>query len=741
MRVFVTGLGVVSPLAVGARATMDGLVQGKSAFRPVTRFDTSDQRTHWAAEVTGATVADVAPPLHREQWSRTDAMAVIAAREALAEARIDPSRDEVHAAFGGTTGGMFETEQMLAEMHRDPSRREPHALMLSHPLSATSDRLQAAVGPFARSRTVCSACSGGANAILIGAGWIRSGRSARVLAGGADGLCRLTFTGFNALGAVAPDRCRPFDRRRAGLGLGEGAAFLVLESEDSMRARGAVPLAELAGWAVGSEAHHITNPEEAGATAARLMARALERGGVSVRELDYVNAHGTGTPLNDAMESRALHRALGAEIARVAVSSCKGQIGHTLGAAGAIEAAMTVLAIVRGELPPTGGLEVPDEACDLVHVIGQGRRAQVRAALSNSFGFGGTDTVLLFTRPGLVARSPALREAAPRPAKARSRIVITGAATLGPLGLLASRDSLRYVEPGAAPTGERLQFEAKEHFDLARARRMDRPARLLTMAMQTALGESKGERALGAELGAIAGSAYGSVDASAEFIQRIYDKGGRLASPLAFPNLVPSSPVGHAAIYLGMRGPVLATLDLGVTGEAAVALACELIEAGEAKAMLAGSVEEQSAITEHVLGPVCAGSASWTGIRSEGAAAIVLEDEDNAAARGARPLCRVAYHASGRDPFAPEAANLPAPLRAALVVVARRDAATLGALAETTWRDVPIVDVASRAGHHEGLGALCIAASVGVLGQGRAEQVLVLGVAPDRWVTFVLTRP
>lgn len=719
---------------------MDALMQGKSAFRPLTLFDTSDQRTHLAAEVTGVTVADVAPATHRATWSRTDAMAVVAAREALAEARIDPRRDEVHAAFGGTTGGMFETEGLLAEMVRNPSRREPHTLMLSHPLSATSDRLQSAVGPFARSHTLCSACSGGANAILLGADWIRSGKSARVLAGGADGLCRLTFTGFNALGAVAPDRCRPFDRRRAGLGLGEGAAFVVLESEESVRARGAVPLAELSGWAVGSEAHHITNPEEAGATAAALIARALQRGGVGLSELDYVNAHGTGTPLNDAMESRALRRALGSEVARIAVSSCKGQIGHTLGAAGAIEAAMTVLAIARGELPPTGGLEEPDTECELAHVMGEGRRAGVRAAISNSFGFGGTDTVLLFTRPGLVAEPSAGRPLAAREKTPRVRIVVTGAATLGPLGLLGSRGSLRYIEPGPGPTREPLQFEAKEHFDLARARRMDRAARLLTMAMQTALGESRGARPVGPELGAIAGSAYGSVDASAEFIQRIYEKGGRLASPMAFPNLVPSSPVGHAAIYLGMRGPVLATLDLGVTGDAAVALACELIEAGEAPAMLAGCVEERSAITEHVLGPLCAGSGNWRGVRSEGSAAILLEEEGHAERRGATPLCRVETYASGRGGFAHAARELPAPGSAALVVLARRDEATLGALTETQWRGVPIVEVASRAGHHEGLGALAVAVAVGVIGEGRAEQVLVLGLAPDRWTTLVLTR-
>jgi 3-oxoacyl-[acyl-carrier-protein] synthase II len=436
------------------------------------------------------------------------------------------------------------------------------------------------------------------------------------------------------------------------------------------------------------------------------------------------------------MESRALRRALGSEIARVAVSSCKGQIGHTLGAAGAIEAAMTVLSIANGEIPPTGGLEEPDPECDLVHVMGKGRRADVRAAISNSFGFGGTDTVLLFTRPGL-ARTPELRAVGDE----RARVVVTGAATLGPLGLLGSRGSLRYIEPGAPPNGEPITFEAKEHFDLGRARRMDRASRLLTMAMQTAMSESQGARPNTSDLGAIAGSAYGNVEASAEFVQRIYEKGGRLASPMAFPNLVPSSPVGHAAIYLGMRGPVLATLDLGVTGEAAIALVCELIESREAPAMLAGSVEEQSPITEHVLGPVCAGSSHWSGVRSEGSAAILLEEETYAARRGATPICRVAYHASGRGGVARAASALPAPTPSALVVVARRDEATLGALAETPWRGVPVVDVAARAGHHEGLGAHAFAAAVGVIGDGRAEQVLVLGLAPDRWVTMVLVRP
>jgi 3-oxoacyl-[acyl-carrier-protein] synthase II len=732
MRVFVTGIGIVSPLAIGARPTMDRLLSGARAFRPVTLFDTSDQRTNQAAEVTGLSVADVAPTSDRHTWSRTDAMAAVAAREALDAAGVDPARTAVALAVGGTTGGMFETEHQMAEMHRDPSRQEPLALMLSHPLSATSDRLRAALGPFRRARSVCSACSGGANAILVGAAWIRTGRADRVLAGGADGLCRLTFTGFNALAAVAPDVCRPFDRRRSGLGLGEGAAFLLLESEASAAERGATIIAELAGWGVGSEAHHITNPERGGDTAASLVAKALARAGLSPRDVDYVNAHGTGTPLNDAMEAAALRKALGKEADRIPVSSCKGQIGHTLGAAGAIEAAITVLAIERGEIPPTGGLEDPDPECNLVHVVGRGQKAALRAALSNSFGFGGTDTVLLFARPDVARKHDSSQQRG-------RRIVVTGAATLGTLGLRGSDGSREYLEKGEMPTAEPLQFEAKEHFDLARARRMDRSARLLTMATQVALGEAKVTDPA-VDLGMVAGSAYGTVDASAEFIRRMYEKGARLASPVVFPNLVPSSPAGHAAIYLGIRGPVLSTCDLGVTGEAAFELACELLQVGEAGAMLAGGFEEHSGIIERVLGPVCSGSGSWIGVRTEGASAIVLEDESHASARGAKPLCAVAFVASGRGEFTAQGPPLPPPPGPrARVVVARRDEATLSAVARSSWANVQLLDVASRAGNHEGLGGFCLVAAASIIAAGVADGALVLGLAPDRWAAIVLS--
>jgi 3-oxoacyl-[acyl-carrier-protein] synthase II len=313
---------------------------------------------------------------------------------------------------------------------------------------------------------------------------------------------------------------------------------------------------------------------------------------------------------------------------------------------------------------------------------------------------------------------------------------VTGGATFGALGLLGSDASRAYLEEGSPPSAEPLEFDAKDHFDLARARRMDRSARLLTMAMQAALREASAAGAP-SDLGAIAGSAYGAVDSSAEFIQRIYERGGRLASPMEFPNLVPSSPVGHAAIYLGVRGPVLSTADLGVTGEAAFALACELIEIGEAHAILVGGVEEHSAITERVLGPVCSGSASWTGVRKEGSSAILLEEESEAAARGAKKLARVLHVASGRGAFGPNAA-LPRPSGKPVVVVARRDEATLAALSRTEWSDVPSFEVAKRAGNHEGLGAFALVAAASTLASGRADSALVLGLAPDRWAAIVL---
>ncbi|WP_438032292.1 beta-ketoacyl synthase N-terminal-like domain-containing protein [Sorangium sp. So ce204] len=767
MRIWVTGIGVVSPLGRGASETMDRLIAGERAFAPLSLFEIPGTRGRIAAEVRDLSPEEVAPPGEAEGWSRTDAMAVLSAREALGHAGIDPRAVPVDLVVGGTTAGMFETEDLLAWLSHDPSAIAPLKRMLSHPLSSTADHVRAAVGPFRRARSVCSACSSGANAVLLGAAWLRAGLSTRVLAGGADGLCRLTYTGFGALAAVDPEPCRPFDRRRAGLNLGEAAAFLLLESEDAARARGAEPIVELRGWATGAEAHHITNPEREGRTAARVMRDALRCAALTPSDLDYVNAHGTATPLNDVMESAALRACLGPEVNRIAVSSSKGQIGHTLGAAGAVEAAITALAIARGVMPPTGGLEEVDPECQLAH-LKEAREAPIRSAMSNSFGFGGTDSVLVLAQPG---RFPPPLDAgiAPR----RRSVVVTAAATIGPLGVLASRGGAAYLEPGPPPAEGAIPFNTAAHLDLARARRLDRAGRLTTAAILTALSEAGLGGAVQAEAGAgdpaadvapsrtlpgaIVGASFGSVDASTAYMRRIYDKGAKYASPADFPNLVPSSPVGHASIYLGLRGPVFAMADLGATAEAAMVTAIELITAGEGEALAAGSVEETSPMIERCLGPICSQVVS-SGVRSEGAAVLLFESAARVRERGARPVAVVSWWNSWRGDGVGMLAGAPAPARLgasvdvalraqatvpspAAVFVGREEERLVACLQGSPWAEVRRSTLASRSGDHEGAGGFAAAAAVAALASRDLASVLVVGGAPDRGYAILLVAP
>jgi 3-oxoacyl-[acyl-carrier-protein] synthase II len=245
---------------------------------------------------------------------------------------------------------------------------------------------------------VSTACSSGANALGIAADWIRAGRSAVVLCGGTDSLCHMTYAGFNALQALDRVACRPFDRERAGLTLGEGAALFVLEAWERARQRGAPILAEFVSYGVSGDAHHLTQPRPDGTGAILAIRRALEEGGIAAEAIDYVNAHGTGTPLNDVMETRALKAVFGARAYALPISSTKSMIGHCLGAAGAIEALASVLALREGFVPPTATLEHPDPECDLDYVPKTSRSAALRTVLSNSYGFGGNNTSLILRR-------------------------------------------------------------------------------------------------------------------------------------------------------------------------------------------------------------------------------------------------------------------------------------------------------------------------------------------------------
>jgi 3-oxoacyl-[acyl-carrier-protein] synthase II len=732
VRLWVTGLGLVTPLGHGVEATWGRLVRGDRAIAPVTIFDAAAQRVAMAAEVAGVTL----PAAPRGAWSRTSAMALSAAAEALEAARLAVGDRRVGLVVGGSTGGMFETEEWLARFHAEPGRREAVVEMLAHPLTSTGDLLCDRLGPFARARTLSSACSSGANALVVAASWLLSGEVDAVVAGGADGLCRLTLTGFNALGAIDPETCRPFDRRRRGTTLGEGAGFLVLERDADARRRGANPIAELAGWAIGSEAHHITNPAADGAVVGRLVGRAIARARLTPADVDYVNAHGTGTPANDAMEAAALTNGLGDEIHRVPVSSSKGQIGHTLAAAGAIEAAITALVVARRTLVPTGGLEEADPALPLVHVPGRGRAvARVRAALSNAFGFGGMATVLAFTEPEL-GPPPGASAAPPRVA------VVTGVSAWTLAGRLGAAECAALPEAPTAAAASASVIDVDAFLDPARARRLDRMARLGTVVVEHALAQTG---APPGESGILFGNAFGNVDPCAAFMHRVFEKGPRVASPAEFPNLVPSSPVGHMSIYTGAHGPAFATSDLSVSGASAFAQAAQLVLAGDAACIVAGASEPKSPIVDRILWPLFADTPVPDGaVRADLAAALVVEDASAALRRGARVLARVAQIVEWHGAFEAHADAIVAPRsnRAEVVLSETRESASIDAfLARTAWSDAPRVTGAPALGESDALAAAALAIAVARIADRRIDEALVVAMARGRGFAFVLVTP
>jgi len=735
---WITGLGLVTPLGIGVERTWAALVRGDRAIGPVGLFDASAQRVGIAGEVAGIPW----PSGLRGQspaWSRASVMADAAALEALQMARLDVGRGRVGLVVGGTTGGMLETEQLLARLHAEPTRRDALAAMLSHPLTATGDCLEEHLGPFARVRTLSSACSSGANAIVVAASWLLAGELDAVVAGGSDGLCRLTLSGFNALSALDPTPCRPFDRRRRGTSLGEGAGFLVIERADRAAARGAEPIGELAGWAVGSEAHHITMPAADGIVVASLIGRAVARAGLTAGDIDYVNAHGTGTPLNDAMEAAALARALGAERARVPVSSSKGQIGHTLGAAGAIEAAITTLVVARRTLVPTGGLDEPDPALGLVHVPHVGRGVpRVRAALSNAFGFGGMDTVLVIAQPGVAARdgkSVSATGVAHAVSRRDRSVAVTGVTVFGPCGLMGARECASLPGQGYATDSP---VDPDAHLDAARARRLDRAGRLGAVAVGHLLAESG---VTGADTGLLLGSAFASVDASAAFMHRIFEKGPRAAAPAEFPNLVPSAAVGHVSIYTGLQGPAFATADLEASGESAFVQAVQLVRADEAARIVAGAVEPRSGMVQGVLSAIFERAPSRaSAVRSDLAAAILVEALDEARERGARILARVEQTLEWRGDRGDVLAPLRAPRSArADVLLARPGDGPDRLLASTPWRAANRISCAPALGESDALGAVAIAVASARIGAGIAQDALVLGLARGRGFAIVLS--
>jgi len=397
-RVAVTGVGIVSALGATREDTWQRMLEGVCGVRPVTIFDVAGYRSQVAGEVPMDSVHARGTALQRRRLSRADQIGLMAADEALDDAALLDSpvdRRRVGVMLGAGTADLIRNESYFFTTLDAGIERARPSQAWNHFANTPGDVIALKYGFEGQRACVAAACSSSTIALGQAMDAIRLGRLDAVVAGGTDALARLTYSGFNALRLMDPRPCRPFDRSRAGMNMGEGAGMLVLEEMDCARRRGAHIYAELAGYSLGCEAFHPTAPQPDGRPVAAVVKRALADARVDAAEVDHVNAHGTATPQNDQAEAKAFRSIFGDRIARLPVTSLKSMIGHCLGAAGALEAAIAVLTVARGVIPPTINYAEADPDCPVDVVANVARETPIRCAVSTSLAFGGNDSALV----------------------------------------------------------------------------------------------------------------------------------------------------------------------------------------------------------------------------------------------------------------------------------------------------------------------------------------------------------
>jgi 3-oxoacyl-[acyl-carrier-protein] synthase II len=407
-RVVVTGMGLITSVGTDLASTWEALCQGKSGVAEIEGYDISRHRVHFAAQVKNF---DASPYMDRKDVRRNDPyeqIAIAATKQALDQAGLkitDENADDIGVYIGSGIGGLQTLHDQFAVLfEKGPDRISPFFInmMIIDGAPGVVSIMTGAKGP---NWAAVSACATSGN--TIGEAWetIRRGDAKAMIAGGAEKavgpISMAAFDNMHALSRRNDDpqgASRPFDATRDGFVMGEGSATLILEDLEFAKARGAPILAEMVGYAATGDAYHVTEPAPGGSGLVRAMRRALEKAGLRLDQVDYINAHGTSTPYNDRTETQAIKTCFGEHASRLAISSTKSMIGHTLGAAGAVEAAVSIMTMLTGIITPTINLHHPDPDCDLDYVPNEAREATVNVALSNSMGFGGHNTSLIFKR-------------------------------------------------------------------------------------------------------------------------------------------------------------------------------------------------------------------------------------------------------------------------------------------------------------------------------------------------------
>jgi 3-oxoacyl-[acyl-carrier-protein] synthase II len=402
-RVFVTGMGVVSALGLGRKPFWDALLAGRSAAREVSLFDTSELGRERACEVVDFRARDHLTAAESRRVGRCSAFAIAATRMAVGDAGLDAlalAGDRTSVVLGTTMGEVDVISELESAWLHQGEQAVPTALLTRYGTTLLPVHVARAIGARGFVQALPAACAAGNYAIGFASDLIRAGRADVVITGASEILDKVQFAGFVRLGAIAPEKCQPFDKQRKGLLIGEGAGILVLESEEHALRRGANLLAEVGGYGLACDAHHITRPHPEGKGSIQAMRAAIQSSGLTAADVDFVNAHGTGTPANDQVESLVMREVFAGR--RVPLSSIKSMLGHCMGAASALEAVTCVETLLTGLYPPTINYEEPDPECDVEVVANQPRKGKADIVLNNSLAFGGYDAVVCCARPGVL---------------------------------------------------------------------------------------------------------------------------------------------------------------------------------------------------------------------------------------------------------------------------------------------------------------------------------------------------
>ena len=566
----VTGLGILTASGCGVDEVWKSIRAGESGLRPLTLFQSPRYGQVPVGQIQQDLIA-LGAPTH---GSRSDQLGWLAARDAIGDATINLSEiaDRAGVVMGCSVGGSFDSERFLTTLIKQGKMRARPTRY--HECASVVDLIANEFGLLGPGMAVTTACSSGALAIATAAEMITAGEADVMLAGGADSLSRMTWAGFNSLLLMDAAGCRPFDAKRAGTSLGEGAAILILESEEFAQKRGAKILARLTGWGTSCDAYHTTAPHPEGTGATAAMQAALKRADLEPAAIDYVNAHGTGTRDNDLAEAKALKAVFGGRVPPF--SGTKHFFGHALAASGAIEAVVCIAALRHQEIPPNPGFHTPDPAIGLEPVT-KLERASLMHVMSNSFGFGGNNAVLIFSRPETKPQT--------RPPQS-SPMAITGLGVIGP-GAICQREIEKPLPAGKVVVRSCGALADSAWLTPNQRRRFGRMMQMALIAARHSHTPDPSQR-----LAVAIGTGLGCLEDAGMFLENLISKDEREPMPARFPNAVHNAPAAQTAIDQGARSLNSAPTMGEISFESALWQGMCQLKTGEADYALAGAVDE-----------------------------------------------------------------------------------------------------------------------------------------------------